>query len=181
MKIGGVIYLHEISQVRMLGTALTNTNVFRKLCGEGSMQLVILATSKWPGDPTKWVVNEKREDELAQKFWGDMLGAGAQKRRFLDNSDSAWDILNTIIDRYREQKMRENILKIQDELVNMQKIVPDTEAAKSLRISLQEILEMHKKAADGGETQEKINRIHQQIAQLKVNFGRRILVALGGT
>ncbi|KAF8183996.1 P-loop containing nucleoside triphosphate hydrolase protein, partial [Pholiota molesta] len=122
MKIGGVIYLHEISQVRMLGTALTNTNVFRKLCGEGSMQLVILATSKWPGDPTKWVVNEKREDELAQKFWGDMLGAGAQKRRFLDNSDSAWDILNTIVDRYREQKMRENILKIQDELVNMQKI-----------------------------------------------------------
>lgn len=145
------------------------------------MQLVILATSKWPGDPAKWLVNEKREDELTQNFWGDMLEAGAQKCRFLNNNESAWDILNTIINRYNRQKTHENILKIQDELVNMQKIIPDTEAAKSLRISLQQILEMHRKAADGRETQENINRILQEIAQLKVNFGRRIMVAFGGT
>jgi hypothetical protein len=63
MKIGGVIYLHEISEVHMLAseTALTvtNTNVFRKLCGENNMQMVILATFKWPWDPTKRMVYEK--------------------------------------------------------------------------------------------------------------------------
>ncbi|KAF9484398.1 hypothetical protein BDN70DRAFT_849974 [Pholiota conissans] len=175
MKLGGVIFLHEISQVRMLGTALTNTNVFRKLCGDSNMSSVILATSKW--EIKEWNVCENREAELKKTFWSGMLDAGARKARFLNNKDSAWEILNLIIMR----QLRQNILQIQEELVIKQKIIPDTEAARSLRISLEQALEMHRKAAaDGKTTQEQIDAICREISQLKVTFRRRILAAFGG-
>ncbi|KAF8959518.1 P-loop containing nucleoside triphosphate hydrolase protein [Flammula alnicola] len=203
MKLGGVIYLHEITQVRMLGTTRRNIDVFMKLCGHNSLKSVILGTTKWDQGVTL-AVGQQREKQLEDNYWKEMLNAGAQKFRIRNDKESAWNIINVIIDRYKKNnldpklgtKTPGDILQIQNELVNLQKIIPDTEAGKSLRYSLQEALDMQKKRAEklkaqastGDATlqeeyqngQEQIRRTLGEISALRVTLPRRILTFFGG-
>lgn len=190
MQLGGVIFMHEISQVRMSGTMRTNADVFRKLCGQDRMHSVILVTTKW--SEVAVAQGQKRERELAEKYWKDMLDNGAEQTRFLlGDEKSASTIVHRIIER-RHQNNDHDPLYIQHELVDLQKIIPDTEAAKSLRITLEEALEKQRQLAakmrsknpnEAGykDAQEQIRKILQQLGQLKVSLPRRFLAALGGT
>ena len=61
----------------MQGTALSNMNMFRRLCGPDCFPNVVLATSFWSEvDPTE---GARRERELcdADEFWGQLLKKGS--------------------------------------------------------------------------------------------------------
>jgi hypothetical protein len=76
MKLGGVIYLHDITQTRMLGTTRRNLTMFRKLVGEDALKCVFLGTTKWR--LVEPAAGAKRQEQLEAVFWKDLIDAGAQ-------------------------------------------------------------------------------------------------------
>ncbi|KAF9465249.1 P-loop containing nucleoside triphosphate hydrolase protein [Collybia nuda] len=182
MKIAGVIYLHDISQPRILGTVTKNFGMFRKLCGDEILSSVILGTTKW--GQTDHKSEKRREHQLREKSdWKEMLEKGATMHRFLDDHDSAWDMVNSVLQRTQEV----NALYIQHELVDMEKLIPDTDAGRHLRGELEKILKTVRSREGhpqrGGATEQKtmedIQKVHQSLQYLKIPMSRRILIYLG--
>ena len=100
MTIAGLIYLHDISQLRLSATVHKNLDLFRVLCGEDAITRVVLATTKWNRvDPA---VGEQRELELKKELWGNMMTAGAQSVRFEGTHESACTIIRTIPRKYMD-------------------------------------------------------------------------------
>jgi hypothetical protein len=174
----------------MLGTTRKNFDMFRKLCGDGAAASVILGTTKWA--EVHQGVAERREKQLIETYWRDMTGQGSRVRRFLDTSESAWTIVYCILDALAKIEA----LKIQEELVNLQAIIPETDAGKTLRYTLQQLLEMQKQMAEelaaqaaGGddaqvqakleEHQNQMRATLKQISDLKISISRRVLGFFG--
>ncbi|CAM1504157.1 Fc.00g017480.m01.CDS01 [Cosmosporella sp. VM-42] len=47
IKLRGILYLHQIPDDRILGSAKRNILMFNKLCRQGALKRVILATPRW--------------------------------------------------------------------------------------------------------------------------------------
>lgn len=139
MKLAGIIYLHEISQNNIL-PARRNFDTFNKLCGPSSIKNVVLATTKWSDIPEK--VGEKREKLLKDDHWKDMLENGSVMLRYEGTQDSA----RSIIDQVLMHKPLDAV-QIQRELIDLNKILAETEAGRSLYYSLNGLLEARKMTA----------------------------------
>jgi hypothetical protein len=63
--------------------------------GESVAKNVILATTKW--SDIKGDVGERREKEIYDKHWSEMLGLGSDVARFENNCQSAWDVVNLVL------------------------------------------------------------------------------------
>lgn len=183
MKLAGIIYLHDITLGRMLGTTRRNLDVFNKLCGDEAFKNVVLVTMKW-GDMASGCEME-RELELAGEHWKNMLDKGATMARYMGTHDSAWDIIDLVL-----QQDQVEVLLIQQELVDLQKILPETEAGLALRYTLQELLKAQKEMAKQlrtlaqesaeiqrryEENQKQLRSTLKQIRDLKIPVSRRIL------
>jgi hypothetical protein len=184
MKLAGVIYLHDISQPRMLGKLRRNLDVFHKLCGDNALSAVILGTTKWEEVDTQ--TGEARERQLRQKFWAEMIQKGSVVHRFESNHTSAWYMVNHLL----ALKNKITAIHIQRELVELQKRIVDTDAGKSLQYTLEQALEALKKKgrqleegkgdvselhAEYKACQEQIRDILQSLQHLNVSFTRRIM------
>lgn len=105
--------------------------------------------------------------------------------RYMGTHDSAWDIIDLVL-----QQDQAEALLIQQELVDLQKILPETEAGLALRYTLQELLKAQKEMAkqlralaqEGGEiqrryeeNQKQLRSTLKQIRDLKIPLSRRIL------
>ncbi|KAF8466338.1 hypothetical protein BDZ91DRAFT_168767 [Kalaharituber pfeilii] len=123
-KLSGIIYLHRISDNRMEGAALRNLQVFQALCGDNSLQHVILVTTHWVGVPK--ATAEAREKELVETYWKDMTERGSEVRRFEGTKSSAIKLISEFLDR----KLGETTLQIQREMVEEKKNLADTSAGK---------------------------------------------------
>ena len=132
MKITGIIYLHEISQARMFGTARKNLEMFRKLCGDEALGNVVLGTTMW-GD-VSLEKGQQREQQLRSTYWEEMLQQGSVIMRVHGDSASAWEIVNHIL-----ESSRVEFVRIQEELLELQKVIPDTDAGRTLRYMLEEL------------------------------------------
>ncbi|KAH7925410.1 hypothetical protein BV22DRAFT_1161391 [Leucogyrophana mollusca] len=187
MRLAGVIYLHEITQTRMLGTSRKNLMMFERLCGNEGFRSVILATTKWANLPDGIAAGTKREDQLKGTFWKEMVERGSQIARFNGTHPSAWEIVNRIIENHDHPLT----LHIQTELVDLGKLIPETEAGNTLRTTLKELIETHKKTVmqlkneKGGpgsedlqgrlrETEAQLQLLLKQIQDLKVPLGARV-------
>jgi hypothetical protein len=76
-RLNGIIYVHRIIDPRMQGSALSNMNMFRRLCGSDCFPNVVLATSFWSEvDITE---GARREKELCEtdEFWGQLVKRGS--------------------------------------------------------------------------------------------------------
>lgn len=93
MKIAGIICTHDISQCRM--TPRDNVAVFKELSSEDGLKNVILATTRW--SDVEPVASVKRERELINEYWKDMLDHGSNTIRFTDTPQSAWDIVKIVL------------------------------------------------------------------------------------
>lgn len=135
-KLHGVIYLHNINNPRMEGSALRNLRMFRQLCGKDPLKNVILATTFW--DKVSGELGDEREAELRAKpeFWGDMIKRGSQVTRFT-NRDSALEILELVL------PMKPIPLEIQLELVDQDKRLVETAAGKSVNEELNRLEQRH--------------------------------------
>ena len=185
MKVAGVIYLHEISQTRMHGTSRRNLVVFSRLCGDSALDKVILATTKW--NKVEEGEGTERELDLRGMFWKKMISQGSTMFRFTGTHESAWDIVRHIL----QPRILPLSLLIQRELVDLQKLLPETEAGQCLREALEHLLEEQKGIAHRLEGDQNLQRNEElrakyeanqreirstlvQIKNLKVPLGRRI-------
>jgi hypothetical protein len=113
------------TSIAMLGSALRNFTMFKKLCGEDCFRSVSLGTTFW--DMSKPHIAEAREMELKTKeeFWGDMISRGSKVCRVPDDQESARQLLCAMV-------QRESMTpKIQKELVDEEKKLDETVAGLS--------------------------------------------------
>ena len=173
-RLAGIVYLHDISLTRMLGSTRKNLDVFQKLCGKDALQRVVLCTTKWSDIYQE--DGDKRTKQLKENYWKEMIDGGSTVRKFEDSQKSAWDVIVPIIKGH--QKM--DALQIQRELVELEKVVPDTEAGKQLRYSLGQLLKSLEQASSKDPSRRKeldtqIVAIRDQIRAMRVPLTQRIL------
>ena len=100
--------------------------MFEELCGKNAFHSVILTTTMW--DEVDEETGEERERELKDKYWKSMLELNSTTSRFLRTRESAFDIIEPLIDAANK---RSSVL-LQDELVDMHKSLPATAAGQKL-------------------------------------------------
>ena len=175
-KLAGIVYLHDISLTRMLGSTLKNLDVFQKLCGKDALKRVVLCTTKWSDIYQE--DGERRTEQLKGNYWKEMTEGGSTVRKFEDSQKSAWDVIAPIIEGDRIGKM--DALQIQEELVEAKKLIPDTEAGRQLRYSLDQLLKslMQASSKDSSRPKEldaQIAAIRDQIRAMRIPVTQRIL------
>ncbi|KJA26251.1 hypothetical protein HYPSUDRAFT_308868 [Hypholoma sublateritium FD-334 SS-4] len=146
MKLAGVIYLHDITQTRMLGTTRRNLDMFRKLVGDKALSAVVLGTTKWGS--VDELVARRRQSELADSYWKEMSDAGSRIVQ-IDLKKSL--VLISQILTHKDPKhttVADEFLMIQEELTEMRKFIPETEAGKTLRYTLEQVIELQRARAE---------------------------------
>jgi len=103
--VDGVIYLHSIRWERMNSTSYRNIKAFMQVCGEDALSSVVLVTTKWRKDERE--LQENRELQLRDLYWGKMTAAGSRMMRFdPDAGDSAWAIVDAILEARKTQALQ---------------------------------------------------------------------------
>lgn len=188
MRLAGIIYLHEITQPRMLGTSRKNLDMFTRLCGPEAIKNVILITTKWD-ELSSEGIGRLRESQLKGEHWRHMVDMGSRIHRFDGTQRSARRIVNYIL-----AKQPIDAVQIQTELVQIGDLLAETEAGRTLRYTLQELLKMQKAmstkmrgSSEGDpsmhekalENEEKIRQTLKQIKELNIPLSRKITKFLG--
>lgn len=128
VKLNGIVYFHPISDHRMTGSARRNLLMFSKLCGEGALSKVILATTMWESvDPADGELREKQLTET-RDFWGFMCEKGSRILRHYNNKESAMKLLSY----FAGDKTQKVTLDVQRELVEGRKTLDETRVGKEL-------------------------------------------------
>ena len=125
-KLAGVLYFHRISDPKMTGMSKRNFGMFRKLCGDNALQNVIIVTNMW--GLVELQVGDSREAELMGEddFFKPVLDKGARTERHENTVESAKEIIRLILDKNPLP------LRIQKELVDEHKALPETAAGEEL-------------------------------------------------
>ena len=134
MRVAGIIYLHNIFLDCVARVEQKNLDIFRRLCGDETLRNVVLGTTKW--DKTGLEVGQYRERDFREIWWKEMLQLGSVIMRVHADSASAWEIINHILENDRVE-----FLRIQEELLELQKVIPETDAGRTLRYTLEELRE----------------------------------------
>ena len=122
----------------MAGTPLKNLRMFEELCGKNAFHNVILVTTMW--DEVDEETGEDREEELKTKYWRTMLDRSSTTSRFLRTRESAFDIIEPLIE---AANIRSSLL-LQDELVDMRKSLPVTSAGQESFSAMGQLVTQHK-------------------------------------
>ncbi|TDL17135.1 hypothetical protein BD410DRAFT_843838 [Rickenella mellea] len=185
----GIIYLHRITDNRMTGSIYKNLRMFASMCGDDAVRNTILATTMWKDDPSGRY--SLREEALRSKYWKPLIDHGSETARFRRTFESAWEVIDHIL------KRGPTCLLVQEETVRLQRKLCETQAGITLYNLLQKSLAEHKERVrkfleeaesygDPGQArewkmeydrvQETLRTTFDQIHQLKIPIGRRILL-----
>ena len=111
--------------------------MFRKLCGDNTLQNVVIVTNMWGEvDPE---VGDAREAELIREdiFFKPVLDKGAQMARHTNTTPSAEDIIRRVLNNHPLP------LRIQTELVTEHKDISETSAGEELNRELAAQIKKH--------------------------------------
>jgi hypothetical protein len=127
IQLGGIIYLHRISDARIEGSARRNLVMFQKLCGPDCFPNIILATTFW--DIVEPGTGAARERELIEReeFLGFMHSRGSIVLRHSGTRQSAMAILERSL-----RSRRPLTLQIQRERNIEQLSLVETEAGRQV-------------------------------------------------
>jgi hypothetical protein len=123
----------------MAGSLLKNLRMFVSLCGQEAMPNVVIATTMW--GEVKQENGERREKELKEAFWKDLLDGGCRVERFKDTYESAW----FIIDRLATEDWAK--MRLSHEMVDKRLALQQTEAGMTLNIELKKLIQARKDAS----------------------------------
>ncbi|KAJ2920881.1 hypothetical protein H1R20_g16213, partial [Candolleomyces eurysporus] len=131
MKVSCVVYMYPIYPNRMTRSDCSNVKVFRKICGDGGLSRVILATTRWDVCPPE--TGTKREQELEKNFWRNLLDQSqaqgtATMKRLPTGPEHAWNIIDAILEKHGHAEVDGTILNIQHQLVTKGKKLQQTDA-----------------------------------------------------
>ena len=139
--LSGIIYLHPINGPKMQGSAKKNLLMFKALCGNATLDSVVLATTMWsklssPED------GEERQRMLieTEDFWGSMVKQGSKTFQHYNSAASAFKVIDYIIERRKPV-----ILDIQRQIIDGKLEIHDTSAGQE---QMKVVLREKKKAQD---------------------------------
>ena len=153
LRLSGLLYLHRITDDRVGGTALKNLSMFQKLVGDHNMRNVILVTTMWgklqPSDD-----GEARVKELTEtgKFWGGIIGRGADHEKYDGTREDALRIVHKMLDNAPCK------LQIQEEHDDGKKLA-DTAAGQEVTDRLDVLKAQH--AQEMAELKEQMSRMSE--------------------
>ena len=124
--------------------------MFANLCGDGATKNVILVTTMW--DLVHGNEGDRRETQLRERYWKGMLVGGSKVARFKGTYESAWTIVDMIVKKDEGPSSRPTLL-IQEEMVELDRQLGETQAGITLYNTLQKLL---------AEQQEKIRQIKDE-------------------
>ncbi|KAG8696747.1 hypothetical protein FRC08_006964 [Ceratobasidium sp. 394] len=138
MKLKGLVYLHRITDMRMMGASARTFRLLRSLCGTENLSNVAIVTNMWSDPPTEDEL--LRENQLKTEFFKTALDNGAQMmRRPALGMKTAHDVLRALLPK------QSKVLDIQDELVNQGISLQNTAAGKVVEAELRFKLEKQEK------------------------------------
>ncbi|KAI0533320.1 P-loop containing nucleoside triphosphate hydrolase protein [Xylaria digitata] len=134
-RLGGILYLHRITDNRATGSAVRSFNTLKSVCGPDAAKFVLLVTTMWDSIPTDSKLETialQRERELRETeiFWGSMSRLGSGMARWPDKENSPLDIVNALADSAIQDGPV--ILQIQREIVDQKCPLEDTTAGREL-------------------------------------------------
>ena len=176
MKLGGVIYLHDITQARM---SSKNLGMFRKICGDKFLGNVVLGTTKW--DQISPADGEQRQKQLQGECWKEMIEQGSEVYACKEVTESARAVVNIILRKIQASGVYDSI-QIQEELVNLDKYIPETAAGQELRFTVKQYLNTQKGTAnsDDPKAAEPLKKqLQEQLKALQLPLSVCILTFLG--
>lgn len=140
IRLSGIIYLHQITDVRLKSPAMRNLSVFRKLCGESQLGSVVLATTFW--DRVDIETGSMREEQLMSTsgFWGGMIDHGTKVFRHDTGVESGRVMIEYLLAR---TESRLPVYGIQNELVNEGKTLGQTAAGLELQAEMDKMCKRH--------------------------------------
>ncbi|RXW11679.1 hypothetical protein EST38_g14176 [Candolleomyces aberdarensis] len=95
-KLGGILYLHDITDDRGGLPYQNGTSPVMRFTNPELLKHLMLASGKW--DRQRPEENfERREKELVATVWKRLLDNGAKSHRFLNTQESAWMILDELL------------------------------------------------------------------------------------
>ena len=192
IKLAGILYFHRITDNRVAGTPLKNLRMFEKLCGKHALGDIILTTTMW--DKIDDEIGQEREKELKGQYWKSMIRQGSTAVRYGNTKDSAWEILDQVLQSGRNRGRHAVLL--QKQMVDMKSQLSETDAGRMLYTVLESLLKRRQEALDqirassGEEKNEEIlkqmwgdynelqNQLNITIADLRmmhISVGKRFL------
>ncbi|KAF9525186.1 hypothetical protein CPB83DRAFT_725005, partial [Crepidotus variabilis] len=138
--LAGILYLHRITNNRIIGTPNRNTRLFEKLCGgsgEGGKK-VVFVTTMW--DKLRDQDFGLQKEKEFQDFLAPTVRRGAQVRRYDNTKENAQQIILDLA----EQPSSALTTPLEDELVKQKQLLERTEAARALYTQYQTLLAHHK-------------------------------------
>ncbi|KAF8132016.1 P-loop containing nucleoside triphosphate hydrolase protein [Boletus edulis] len=196
LKIAGIIYVHRITDNRMSGSAYKNLQMFGRLCGTVPLPRTRLITTMW--DKAKdQNATVRRETQLRDDFWRQLIEGGASMYKFRNTNQSAQEIVESLL----EMGNNGEELLLQEELLEQQKRLNETEAGKMIYNRLQKLLADQKKMvkdlaeeakqqnnpdlvkslqAECDKIDAQLQKTFEDIKEMKIPLPRRILLWLFG-
>ncbi len=149
--------------------------MFEKFVGEVALSNTVLVTNRWETVNIK--EGEERLVELINNpdMWGDMIQKGSTVQRFSGTAQDTRRILRSVLN-----KRRRTILNIQQELVDRQLELSETEAGKTLleeinRLQSKHMREMEKQRIETSiAVKSKDVEKYELIAQKQLELERRL-------
>ena len=89
-----IVYLHNIQSNRMAGSAMRSLHHLTNISGPGIISNVVLVTTLW--SELAQDIGVRREQELHNIYWKELLSMGCKYNRFDNSTESAWAIINRI-------------------------------------------------------------------------------------
>ncbi|KAI1409419.1 P-loop containing nucleoside triphosphate hydrolase protein [Hypoxylon sp. FL1857] len=168
LALKGIIFLYRITDVRIQGSTLSNMMAFEEMCGDHALKHVILLTTFWDLLEDK-SLGARRQQELREDFWSDMVVKGSQVRRFDGSRDMAEALVLRLVDKPPV------VLQIQHDIMQQGKRLEDTSAGKRIVARLERNL--HEKDKELEELERQISTISnrrssRELRQLDERFAR---------
>ncbi|CAA7262284.1 unnamed protein product [Cyclocybe aegerita] len=91
----GALYLYDISVKRYAHGARQSLELFLSLCCSAGISKAILVTTNWGSATIEEL--EQREEFMKTEHWKSILDQKIETRRFMGDSESAWGIINALL------------------------------------------------------------------------------------
>lgn len=129
--------MRDISKTRMEGSDVRTLKLFTQLVGRKALSHVVLVTTMWSRlGPNGQSLGERKEMELKEDFWKEMILDGSYVQRFAGTKDSAEGIISQLIGDEKPV-----VLQIQRQLIDEERRLAATSAGSLLLPIVAERLE----------------------------------------
>ncbi|KAF9445664.1 hypothetical protein P691DRAFT_709938, partial [Macrolepiota fuliginosa MF-IS2] len=133
INLGGIIYLHPITDILMTELQRKNLELFDALCGDVAMSRALIVMTMW--QTIDQDVSAARGDVLRDSFFKSFIDRGATLSHLGHGSpEEVWHIIEILLGAINKRA----VLRIQKELVDCHRSLHETTAYRRLYAKLQQ-------------------------------------------